>query len=208
MLLAFALSAVCLMAPVDGPVVAEYAPVGSYGGHWGIDYAAPVGAPVRAPASGRVTFAGSIAGMRSVTIEPVPGFKVSLSYLSEIEQSSGASVGRGEVIGRSGSPHGVNGVHLSTRIDGEYVDPGTQLGCRDTDITRALRLVTPPGPYARQRAHRDPGRDVRPDPYRPSPRRRDGIVRSRPRPGVVHARWRPVAKKEPVSSHQPPNVWR
>ena len=77
MLLAFAFSAVCLVAPVDGPVISEYAPVGSYGGHWGIDYAAAVGTSVRAPASGRVTFAGSVAGMRSVTIEPVPGFKVS-----------------------------------------------------------------------------------------------------------------------------------
>src|SRR5688572_20352627 len=125
MLLAFALSAVCLVAPVDGSVVAEYAPVGSYGGHWGIDYAAAAGSQVRAPASGRITFAGSVAGMRSVTIEPVPGFKVSLSYLSEIEQSSGSRVERGDVIGRSGSPHGVNGVHLSTRIDGEYVDPAS-----------------------------------------------------------------------------------
>ena len=89
MLLAFALSAVCLMAPVDGPVVAEYAPVGFYGGHWGIDYAAAAGSQVRAPASGRITFAGSVAGMRSVTIEPVPGFKVSLSYLSEIERVVG-----------------------------------------------------------------------------------------------------------------------
>ena len=43
MLLAFALSAVCLMAPVDGPVVAGYAPVGLYGGHWGLDYASAPG---------------------------------------------------------------------------------------------------------------------------------------------------------------------
>ena len=203
MLLAFALSAVCLMAPVDGPVVAGYAPVGSYGGHWGLDYASAPGTSVRAPASGRVTFAGSVAGMRSVTIEPVAGFKVSLSYLSEIMVSSGAAVDRGDVIGRSGSPHGVDGVHMSTRIDGEYVDPVSQLGCRDTDITRALRLVTPPGPYARQRAHRDPGRDFRPDPYRPSSRRGDGAVRSRTRPGVVHARRRTPGKKATETSLPP-----
>jgi murein DD-endopeptidase MepM/ murein hydrolase activator NlpD len=196
MLLAFALSAVCLVAPVDGPVINDYAPVDSYGGHWGIDYAAARGTSVRAPASGRVTFAGSVAGMRSVTLEPVPGFRVSLSYLSDIAVSSGTVVDRGDAIGASGSPHGFDGVHLSTRIEGEYVDPETQLGCRDTDITRALRLVTPPGPYPRQRAHRDPGWDLRSDPYRPSPRRRDGAVRSRPRPGVVHARRRPMAKRD------------
>jgi len=171
MLVGLVLSAVCLVAPVDGTIVGEYAPVGSYGGHWGIDYAVPSGTPVSAPVSGRVTFAGSVAGMRSVTIEPVPGFKVSLSYLSGVSVVSGDQVERGDVVGRAGSPHGGDGVHLSTRIEGEYVDPESQLGCRETDITRALRLVTPPGPYARQRAHRDLGRDLRPDPHRPSSRR-------------------------------------
>jgi murein DD-endopeptidase MepM/ murein hydrolase activator NlpD len=81
----FAIAAVCLSPPVDGPVIAGYAPVGQYAGHWGVDYAAEVGEAVRAPASGTVTFAGSVAGMRTVTIEPVDGFKVSLSYLSGIE---------------------------------------------------------------------------------------------------------------------------
>ena len=166
MLLAIVLGAVCLVAPVDGEVVAEYAPVGRYAGHWGIDFEVAEGTAVRAPASGEVTFAGSVAGMRTVTIEPVPGFKVSLSYLSSISVRSGSTVRRGDVVGRSGAPHGAAGVHLSTRIDGEYVDPLGQLGCRETDITRALRLVAPPGPYARTRAHRDPRRDLRPHPLR------------------------------------------
>ena len=69
----FALAAVCLVAPVNGPVIAGYSPVGQYGGHWGVDYGVPTGTEVKAPASGRVTFAGSVAGMRSVTIEPGSG---------------------------------------------------------------------------------------------------------------------------------------
>lgn len=194
MLLALLVGAVCLVAPVDGPVVAEYAPIGSYAGHWGIDYAAPSRSPVRAPASGRVTFAGTVAGMKTVTIEPVPGFKVSLSYLSSISVSSGATVQRGDVVARSGSPHGAEGVHLSTRIDGEYVDPESQLGCRETDITRALRLVAPPGPYARSRAHRDPRGDIRPDTHRSSPRRGDRSSRRRSRPGPLHPGGRPLAE--------------
>ena len=173
MLVGLVVGAICLVAPVNGPVVGEYSPIGSYGGHWGIDYAVPMGTPVRAPSEGRVTFAGSVAGMRSVTIEPVPGFKVSVSYLSAVRVASGTIVARGEVIGVSGAPHGAEGVHLSTRIDGRYVDPASQLGCRDTDITRALRLKTPPGPYPRRRAHRDLRWDFRSDPHRPSPRRRD-----------------------------------
>jgi len=195
MLVGFVLGAVCLIAPVDGPIVEQYAPIGSYGGHWGIDYGVPQGTPVRAPASGLVTFAGSVAGMRSVTIEPVPDFKVSLSYLSAISVRSGEVVDGGEIVGRAGAPHGVEGVHLSTRIAGRYVDPETQFGCRSTDITRALRLVTPPAPYPRRRAHWDSRRDLRPDSHRPSPRRGDGDGAGSTRPGAVHAGGRPLAEE-------------
>jgi murein DD-endopeptidase MepM/ murein hydrolase activator NlpD len=194
MFVVFAIAAVCLSPPVNGPVIADYSPIGRYGGHWGIDYAAEVGDEVRATASGRVTFAGSVAGMRSVTVEPVPGFKVSLSYLSEIRTSEGRWVARGSVIGLAGSPHGVPGVHLSTRIYGRYVDPAGQMGCRGTDISRALRLVTPPRPYPRSRANRNPRRDLRSDPHRPSPRRRVRPSSDRPRSGPDHSRWGPVAE--------------
>ena len=97
-----------------------------------------------APVSGRVTFAGSVAGMRTVTIEPVPGYKISVSYLSAVEVSVDGTVGRGSVIGRAGRPHGTPGVHMSVRVADEYVDPASLVGCTRTDITRALRLVTPP----------------------------------------------------------------
>lgn len=194
MLTQLVLSAICLVAPVDGPVLEGFAPVGSYGGHWGIDYGVPFGSEVGAPGSGRVTFAGSVAGMRTVTIEPVPGFKVSVSYLSEIVVETGQSVERSQIVGRSGSPHGVDGVHLSTRIDGRYVDPESQLGCRETDITRALRLVTPPAPYPRRSAHRHTRRDLRPDSSGPPPRRRDRTVPRTAGPGVAHAGWGSVAE--------------
>ncbi len=195
MLIQLALAAVCLMAPVEGPVVAGYAPIGSYGGHWGVDYSAAVGTPVRAPASGLVTFAGTVAGMMSVTIEPVPGFKVSVSYLSDRSVHSGQQVSRGAVIGSAGNPHGRPGVHLSTRIGGSYVDPQARLGCHSTDISRALRLVTPPSPYPRRRAHRDPRRDLRPDPSGSSPRRGDGSLPGRPRSSLVHACWGALAEE-------------
>lgn len=171
LLINLAIAAVCVSPPVDGGVIAPYAPVGEYAGHWGLDYSAEPGSAVRAPASGVVTFAGSVAGMRTVTLEPVPGLKVSLSYLATVEVSTGSHVGRGERIGTSGLPHGVPGVHLSVRVDGRYVDPVAYLGCRSTDITRALRLVTPPMPYPRRRANRHPRWDVRPHPHRPPARR-------------------------------------
>jgi murein DD-endopeptidase MepM/ murein hydrolase activator NlpD len=187
MLVQMALAAVCLIAPVEGPVTAGFAPIGDYAGHWGIDFGVTVGTPIRAPASGRVTFAGSVAGMLSVTIEPVSGYKVSVSYLSELAVLAGQSVSRGQTIGRSGSPHGSPGAHLSARIDGRYVDPRARLGCISTDISRALRLLPPPAPYPRRRAHRHPGWDLRPDPYRTPSRRRDCPVSGKSRPGAVHA---------------------
>jgi len=172
MLVVFAVAAVCLIPPVDGSVISEFAPVGQYGGHWGVDYAADVGDSVRAPVSGEVTFAGSVAGMKTLTIEPVSGFKVSVSYLSDVRVGRGSQVARGSVVGLAGSPHGTPGVHLSTRIDGQYVDPADQMGCADTDISRGLRLVEPPRLYPRGRANRNSRRDLRPNPRRPSPYRR------------------------------------
>lgn len=194
MLIAFAIATVCLTAPVAGPIVAGYSPSGQYGGHWGVDFAAEVGEAVYAPVSGMVTFAGSVAGMKSVTIQPVSGFKVSVSYLFEVRVSEGVRIDRGRVLGIAGVEDGVPGVHLSTRINGRYTDPEPQLGCRSTEITRALRLVTPPQPYPRSRANRNLGRNVRSDPHRPSTRRRDSASSSRSRPGPLHSGRRPLAK--------------
>jgi murein DD-endopeptidase MepM/ murein hydrolase activator NlpD len=162
------LSAICLMAPVGGPVTAGYGPVGDYGGHWGVDYAAALETVVRAPTDGTVTFAGSVAGMNTITIQPLDGFKVSVSYLAHISVHSGQVVHRGDRIGLSGSPHGIPGVHMSLRVGGRYVNPAGHIGCRSTDISRALRLITPPGPYARRGANRDSRRDIRSDTHRSS----------------------------------------
>lgn len=183
----FAIAVMCMSPPVSGAVVAPYAPIGQYGGHWGIDYAAIEGSVVRAPTSGLVTFSGSVAGMNTITIEPVPGFKVSVSYLESLAVSAGSRVTRGQVVARSGRPHGSPGVHLSTRINGTYVNPAPLLGCRSTDISRALRLVTPPQPYARKRANRNSRRDIRPDTRRSPARSRLRTPRSQARPGSDHA---------------------
>ncbi len=188
MLFVLAAAAVCLVAPVSGPVTEPYAPSGQYSGHWGVDFAAEVGDEVHAPVAGTVSFAGSVAGMKSVTIQPVSGFKVSISYLATVGVVRGTVVRRGSVVGRAGLEKGMSGVHMSTRIDGQYVDPVGQMGCRATDISRALRLVTPPQPYPRSRANRNPRRNIRPDSSRPSPRRRDRAASGPSRPGPVHPR--------------------
>ena len=72
------------LIPPDGPVVRRFAPIGSYGGHWGVDVAMAPGTPVPAMDAGIVTFAGSIAERRSVTLDHGGGLRTSYSYLTEV----------------------------------------------------------------------------------------------------------------------------
>ncbi len=125
----------CLsLPPVDGPVVASFDPSTGYAGHWGIDIGVENGSPVHAPESGIVTFAGRVAGMRSVTIRTDDGVRVSLSYLSSIDVPTGVRVKAGAVVGTSGLAHGEPALHVSIRIGQTYVDPAPYLRCRSGTI--------------------------------------------------------------------------
>ena len=158
-LLAAILLSVCLEAPVNGGVMAPFAPVGQFGGHWGVDLAAVPGTVVRAPADGRVTFAGTVAGMRTVTIDVGTGTLVSVSYLEEVSVSGGTQVRQGEELGRSGLAHGRSALHLSVRQAGRYVDPALYLACRRIG---ELHLLPPPeaSTYAGHSAQRLARRDI------------------------------------------------
>ena len=161
---------VCLLPPVPGKVVAPFAPVGLYAGHWGVDLAAEPGGLVRAPLTGTVTFAGSVAGMLTVTIGS-GDLKNSVSYLASVDVVAGQSVEAGDRVGRSGAAHGETGVHLSVRIQDRYVDPEPFLHCRFGPISDALRLV----PYPVESANRTPRRNLRPSPSGASPHRGGGL---------------------------------
>lgn len=184
-----AVGLVCLLSPVPGPVSEPFAPVGAYAGHWGVDIAASAGTPVVAPVTGTVTFAGSVAGMRSVTIE-AGAVKVSMSYLGEVSVSAGMEVSRGQEVGTSGLAHEQEAVHLSVRLDGSYVDPGPFLRCRFRPIAEALRLV----PYPGGSANRTTRRHLRPAPSRPSAHGRGGLSSTRLGSRRLHARRRSLAK--------------
>lgn len=187
-----ALGLVCLMAPVDSPVVEPYAPTGAYAGHWGVDFAAVPGTVVASPLDGRVSFAGSVAGMLTVTIER-GDLKVSVSYLSEVLVTVGEEVSAGAPIARSGSAHGTEALHLSTRIGGRYVNPGPFLACAFRPLSEALRLV----PYPGERANRTPGRNLRPAASGSPPHRRGGVPSARPGRRHVHAGRIPMAEGRP-----------
>jgi murein DD-endopeptidase MepM/ murein hydrolase activator NlpD len=113
-----------LWLPAAGAVVRGFeAPAGPYGpGHRGVDVAAGVGSPVTAPAAGRVTFAGAVAGSRWVSVLVAPGVVATVGPLLDPAVAAGDRVRARAPLGRLAAGHG-GAVHLSLRVDGAYVDP-------------------------------------------------------------------------------------
>jgi murein DD-endopeptidase MepM/ murein hydrolase activator NlpD len=74
-----------------------------------------------------VSFAGSVAGNRTVTVNHDGGLLTTYSFLGSSAVSKGAHVEMGTVIGAVGAGHPGSGlpphVHLSARRDGVYFDP-------------------------------------------------------------------------------------
>jgi hypothetical protein len=143
-----------LWMPVSGSVVRGFdARAGPYGpGHRGIDIAAAVGATVRAPAAGRIVFAGPVAGTTWISLLVAPGVRVTLGPLLDPVRAGGvpsraplARVGPGHGPGtgpRAGSGWGAT-LHLSVRVDDVYVDPLAYL--IDRPRPRLAPLATPGG---------------------------------------------------------------
>lgn len=105
------------------PVLHTYRP------HYGVDYGAPVGTPVRATASGTVTFAGwdRGGGGRTVKVRHAKGYLTGYLHLSRIADGvrPGARITQGQVIGAVGSTGLATGPHLDYRIrhHGRWIDP-------------------------------------------------------------------------------------
>ncbi len=163
----------CLVAlPASASVSRGYAPPF----HWGVDLAVAAGTGVRSIEPGVVSFAGSVAGNRAVTVETSSGVLVTVSFLSFLSVGAGNSVAAGGLLGFSGFAHGSPGVHVSVRRDGVYTDPGPWLRCRDGGPGH-LRLL-PPIPawtYPWARATSASWRDIRPASPGPSHRWRGGL---------------------------------
>jgi peptidase M23-like protein len=127
--------------PVEGPVLRPFN-LGSdpyaAGQHRGIDVAAQPGAAVHAPASGLVSFAGSVPGNgKTLTISTADGYAVTLVHLGSIAVGRGASLEEGAAVGTIGpsgeAEHAEGYVHLGVRVASEpegYVDPLSLLPAR------------------------------------------------------------------------------
>lgn len=96
--------------------------------HYGVDFAAPTGTPVKAAADGTVTMAGWHGGNgRFVKIRHDKQYESGYSHLSRIASGmrAGAKVKQGQVIGYVGSTGLATGPHLHFAMYsyGKYVDP-------------------------------------------------------------------------------------
>ena len=99
---------------------------GSYEFHTGQDIDAPLGAPVSAGAKGNISFVGWQNGYgQLVVIDHGGGLTTRYGHLSHIAVSQGATVMRGEFVGRVGSTGRSTGPHLhyEVRINDEPVNP-------------------------------------------------------------------------------------
>jgi murein DD-endopeptidase MepM/ murein hydrolase activator NlpD len=98
--------------------------------HEGIDIAANVGTPVKAPASGVVTFAGSTPGYgNSVILDHGQQIQTVFGHLHKIDVSRGQRVERGQQIALSGSTGRSTGPHLHYEVvvNGRPVNPAGYL---------------------------------------------------------------------------------
>jgi len=99
-----------------------------YRAHLGVDYGAPVGAPVVAVANGVVVSAGyGGGGGNTVRLRHASGYETYYLHLSAFGKSirAGARVEQGQVIGRVGMTGSATGPHLDYRLrkNGAFVNP-------------------------------------------------------------------------------------
>jgi hypothetical protein len=102
--------------------------------HSGIDFAAPVGAPVLAANRGRVALVGEyFFPGRLVVLDHGLGLYTVYFHLETIAVAEGQIVGRGEALGTVGMTGRVTGPHLhfAAQVGAARIDPAVLLGLPD-----------------------------------------------------------------------------
>jgi murein DD-endopeptidase MepM/ murein hydrolase activator NlpD len=122
------------VAPIEGPVTGVYGSQRVYNGipkspHYGVDYAAPQGAIVRAPASGVVRLAHKDLFYSGGTLIIDHGHNLTSSFLhlSDILVSEGMHVERGDTVAKVGATGRATGPHLDWRMNWRDVRVDPQL---------------------------------------------------------------------------------
>lgn len=112
--------------------------------HEGIDYAAPMGTPVKSVGSGTVQFAAVRGGYgKLIIVRHANGYETYYAHLSKYAQglAKGTRVNQGEVIGYVGMTGTATGPHLDFRIkkDGSFINPSSMTNPRTEPVDKALR---------------------------------------------------------------------
>jgi murein DD-endopeptidase MepM/ murein hydrolase activator NlpD len=128
-------SPIALTAPVRAPAGDGYGPRGARF-HSGLDFVAPVGSPVSAPAAGRVVFAGlHTSGWGNlIVVKHAQGVRTLYAHLSRIDVRLGQRVSAGSSLGLVGATGNAKGPHLHFEVllRGAAVDPATALIARSS----------------------------------------------------------------------------
>ncbi len=119
--------------PVEGPITGVFGSQRVLNGeprrpHYGIDIAAPAGAPVRSPADGVVAIADDDMYYTggTVLIDHGHGLTSVYSHMKEVWVTEGARLSQGDAIGSVGASGRATGAHLDWRINwfDQRLDPG------------------------------------------------------------------------------------
>ena len=123
-------------SPVDAPISAAFGPrvnrkTGKIDFHQGVDFAVPVGTPVRAPADGEIASVATKWGYgKVVEIDHGHGLKTRLAHLDRQQVAVGDHVKAGQVVATSGNtgttivgPH----LHFEVWKNGRPANPTTVL---------------------------------------------------------------------------------
>jgi murein DD-endopeptidase MepM/ murein hydrolase activator NlpD len=127
-------AAPCWRPPVDAEITERFqAPPCPYcAGHRGVEFTLGIDVPVRAVASGVITWAGSVAGTRYVVVEHADGRRATYGQLGAIAVRRGETVLVGRVVGRAHEA-----LYFGVREGERYVDPERFMG----ELISVRRLV-------------------------------------------------------------------
>ncbi len=133
--------------PLDGPVTGVYGSRRVFNGvpkrpHYGVDYAAPVGAPVMAPADGEVTLVHENMYYSGGTLIIDHGYGLSSTFihLSEVLVKEGEHVKQGDMVAKVGKGGRATGPHLDWRLNWHQVrlDPELILKLSESQSVEGL----------------------------------------------------------------------
>ena len=120
-----------IVLPVEGIVTGVFGTKRFYNGeersyHTGVDYAAPKGTPISAPAPGTVVVTHDMYfNGKTVVIDHGSGFISVMCHLDRIDVETDSELKRGDVIGTVGSTGRSTGPHLhwTISLQGTKIDP-------------------------------------------------------------------------------------